>query len=148
MSLASSKHVFFIMLYSLHIEIVIKITCHITPVSAFTCTILVANKVLEKHWKFGWSYFYCFCKRYAMIKYWDVVTKSLLKITPILTSLKCFIFKDYWLHSRKIKKTFKNSFFLFITLESNTSLKECFFSWLFCSTHSNLRAPSPLTTLP
>lgn len=49
MSLASSQHVFFIMLYSLHIEIVIKITCRIPPVSVFTCTVLVANKVLEKH---------------------------------------------------------------------------------------------------
>lgn len=63
MSLASSKHMFFIMLYSLHIEIVIKITWHITPVSVFTCTILVASKVLEKHWKFGWSYFVLFLQK-------------------------------------------------------------------------------------
>ena len=44
LSLAPSKHVFFIILYSIHIEIVIKITRHSFPISLFTCTVLIANK--------------------------------------------------------------------------------------------------------
>ena len=60
MSLAPSKHVFFIMFYSIHIEIVIEITWHSFSV-LFICTILGANKIFncehkEAYWKLGESY--------------------------------------------------------------------------------------------
>lgn len=73
-SLAPSKHVFLIMFYSIHIEIIIKMTS-VSLFSLFTCTILVANKVfyvrLKSHIENLGNFILlsCFCKSSAVIKF-------------------------------------------------------------------------------